>query len=89
MTTTEKIPYRWITYDVWGNDQDGWDVNAAYPTSVVYRISEHATDETILKTVWEDNADKVELEWSSEEDTIFFTIKETSEPLGEIRRIEE
>jgi hypothetical protein len=54
----------------------------------VYRISEDATDETILKTIWEDDADKVELEWLSENDTIFFSAKETSEPLGEIRRIE-
>lgn len=84
----DKPAWRWISYDVWGNQEDGWDVNAAYPTSVVYRISEHATNETILKTVWEDDAEKVELEWSSVEDTIFFSAKETSEPLGEIRRIE-
>jgi hypothetical protein len=84
----DKIAWRWISYDVWGNETDGWEVNAAYTTSVVYRISEDATDETILKTIWEDDADKVKLEWSSVEDTIFFSAKETSEPLGEIRRIE-
>lgn len=84
----DKPAWRWISYDVWGNSEDGWDVNASYTTSVVYRISEHATDETILKTVWEDDASEVELEWSSVEDTIFFTAKKTREPLGEIRRIE-
>lgn len=83
-----KPAWRWISYDVWGNSEDGWEVNASYTTSVVYRISEDATDETILKTIWEDDADKVELEWLSENDTIFFTAKKTSEPLGEIRRIE-
>jgi hypothetical protein len=82
-----KPAWRWISYDVWGNQEDGWDVNAAYPTSVVYRLSEDASDEAILKTVWEACADKVKLEWSSVEDTIFFSAKETSEPLGEIRRI--
>ena len=83
-----KSEWRWISYDVWGNQDEGWEVNAAYTTSVVYRISEHATNETILKTVWEADADKVKLEWSSVEDTIFFSAKETNEPLGEIRRIE-
>jgi len=82
-----KSEWRWISYDVWGNQDEGWEVNAAYPTSVVYRLSEDASDEAILKTIWEDDAGKVELEWSSVEDTIFFSAKETSEPLGEIRRI--
>lgn len=85
----DKPAWRWISYDVWGNSEDGWDVNAAYPTSVVYRLSEDATDETILKTIWEDDADKVEIEsWSSDQ-CVYFTCKETGEPLGEIRRIEE
>ena len=83
-----KSEWRWISYDVWGNQDEGWEVNAAYPTSVVYRLSEDASDAAILKTVWEADADKVRLEWSSVEDTIFFSAKETSEPLGEIRRIE-
>ena len=83
-----KPAWRWISYDVWGNQEDGWEVNAAYTTSVVYRLSEDASDEAILKTIWQDDADKVELEWLSENDTIFFTAKKTGEPLGEIRRIE-
>jgi hypothetical protein len=83
-----KIAWRWISYDVWGNSDDGYEVNAAYTTSVVYRISEDATDETILKTVWSDDSDKVEIECHSTEDTIYFVSKDDGQPLGEIRRIE-
>jgi len=84
----DKIAWRWISYDVWGNENDGWEVNAAYTTSVVYRISEHATNETILKTVWGDDSDEVKIESYSNEDTIYFVSKDYGQPLGEIRRIE-
>jgi hypothetical protein len=84
-----KIAWRWISYDVWGNSDDGYEVNAAYPTSVVYRLSLEASNETILKTVWDDDANEVEIESYSNEDTIYFVSKDDGKPLGEIRRIEE
>jgi hypothetical protein len=85
----DKTAWRWISYDVWGNENDGWEVNAAYPTSVVYRLPVEASDETILKTVWEDDSNEVEIESYSTEDTVYFVSKDDSKPLGEIRRIEE
>jgi hypothetical protein len=83
------IPWKWISYDVWGNENDGWEVNAAYSTSVVYRLPPEASDETILKTVWEDDSNEVEIESYSTEDTVYFVSKDDSKPLGEIRRLEE
>jgi hypothetical protein len=83
------IPWKWISYDVWGNSDDGWEVNAAYTTSIVYRLPPEADDKTILKTVWSDDSDEVEIECHSTEDTIYFVTKRDRLPLGEIRRLEE
>jgi len=85
----DKIAWRWISYDVWGNSDDGWEVNAAYSTDTVYRLPPEAKDKTILKTVWSDDSDEVEIESYSSEDTIYFVSKDYGQPLGEIRRIEE
>jgi hypothetical protein len=84
----DKIAWRWISYDVWGNQEDGWDVNAAYPTSVVYRLPPEADDKTILRTIFEEDADKIEIETYSSNDTIYFVCKDYGQPLGEIRRLE-
>ena len=43
-----------INYDVWGNSQDGFEVNAAYSTGIFVDISENDTDKTILKKLKED-----------------------------------
>jgi hypothetical protein len=85
----DKIAWKWVTYDVWGNSDDGWEVNAAYDTSVVYRLPQGVDDKTILKTVWEDDFNEVEIESYSTEDTVYFVSKRDRLPLGEIRRLEE
>ena len=41
------MEYEVISYDVWGNARDGFDVNAAYRTGVVISISDTDTDATI------------------------------------------
>lgn len=89
MTTTEKIPYRWITYDVWGNSEDGYEVNAAYSTYSVWRFDKDVTDETVIKAVFEEDADQVEIDPHCDEYGFVFLAKEDGKPLGELRRIEE
>ena len=42
-----------IQYDVWGNPQDGFEVNDAYSTGIVIDINENDSDKTILKKLKE------------------------------------
>tara|TARA_Y100000593_G_C4216702_1_gene289595 strand:+ start:615 stop:896 length:282 start_codon:yes stop_codon:yes gene_type:complete len=47
------MKFELINYDVWGNPQDGFEVNNAYSTGIVIDISENDTDKTILKKLKE------------------------------------
>lgn len=40
--------YRVYTYDVWGNEKDGWDVNDVYQTSDYVDIPDSPTDAQII-----------------------------------------
>lgn len=31
--TTKTIPFKVLTYDLWGNKKDGWEINDYYPHS--------------------------------------------------------
>ena len=42
-----------INYDVWGNSQDGFEVNSAYSTGIFINIEVFDTDKTILKKLKE------------------------------------
>ena len=44
--------WRYYSYDVWGNAEEGWDVNDVTRTSVTFEIPEGASDEEILSIVW-------------------------------------
>ena len=41
--------YEIIDYDVWGNEEDGWQVNQAFHTGRFVEIPEGATDAQIVR----------------------------------------
>jgi hypothetical protein len=43
-TTTYQV----ITYDVWGNAREGFEVNAAYTTDTYIEVSESTSDRAII-----------------------------------------
>ncbi len=45
--------YEIISYDVWGNPADGFEVNNAYRTGIFIGISENDSDKTILEKLKE------------------------------------
>lgn len=72
--------WRLYTYDVWGNAEDGWDVNEVLWTSVTENIPIDASDRAIREAFRFDP--RVGLE--GDEETIYLT-SETGKPLGELR----
>lgn len=45
---TKKECWRLVTYDVWGNEEDGYEVNNKFSTSTVVSIRENATDDQVI-----------------------------------------
>jgi len=45
----ETQTYKVISLDVWGNQREGFEVNAAYYTGLEVDLPEYATDEEIIQ----------------------------------------
>ena len=87
-----------IQYDVWGNPQDGFEVNNSFSTGIFIDINENDTDKTILKKLKEVGFLKKTAKFNCFEinNDIFFealyidhvTIKDGIYPFCELRRLE-
>ena len=86
-----------IQYDVWGNPQDGFEVNNSFSTGIFIDINENDTDKTILKKLKEvgflkKTAKYICFEIDGELDFSLYithvTIKDGAYPLCELRRTE-
>ena len=45
------MKYRLFTYDVWGNSDDGYEVNEVYKTDTYIHLTEDFEDKDIIKTM--------------------------------------
>ena len=45
------MKYRLYDYDLWGNEEDGYEVNNVLYSDIVFDIEEDTTDEDIIKQV--------------------------------------
>ena len=75
--------YSAYVYDVWGNAEDGWDVNDSFYTGEDIDIP---PDGNILKLI---DAHDLEIDPSSCDEVILLTEIGTGKPVGELRRQEE
>jgi hypothetical protein len=41
--------WEYISYDLWGNDEDGYEVNAAYTTGQIYEIEDWEDDTGVIR----------------------------------------
>lgn len=76
--------YDLIEYEVWGNDEDGYEVNDAHTIEKEIYIDEDWSDEKILETIeaWEN----VEIDNNGSSTDAFYLIdKRNGKPLGELR----
>lgn len=86
--------YEIITYDVWGNSEDGWDVNQAFHTRKFVSIPDgHEADADLIINILK-SEDVVDEEMNSKntnvdishEHTIYFERSDDSKPLFELRK---
>jgi hypothetical protein len=77
------MKYRFVSYDVWGNSKDGFEVNAAYYTSQYYDIEDGDSDYKINRKIGVRN---VTYEWH--ENAIYASLKNNGKPAFELRSAE-
>jgi hypothetical protein len=88
-----KHTYRLISFDVWGNENDGWDVNDAHYTGINIELDEDCTDKDIVKALKKCGYLKKTLKTKSvrfdgDDYCIYFSDARNSKPEGELRRYE-
>lgn len=81
--------YKLCTYDVWGNADDGYDVNDIHETSTIVELDPNASDAAILQALGDATGAKtsnVEVDMP-DEDTVWLTDKRDGKPLAELRAV--
>jgi len=43
------MKYKLYTYDLWGNEKDGYQVSDVYPSNITIELTPNDSDETIIK----------------------------------------
>lgn len=79
MTTTT---YQVISYEVWGNARDGFEVNAAYTTNNYIEVSESTSDRAINRRLGVRG-----ISWDGDERTLYGTVKRNGMPALELRAV--
>ena len=83
MLTTTR--YRFWSYDVWGNENDGFEVNDVYSSMAVVNIDERISDEDICEIVKSWYGEKVVMDQGSDVDVMYFSSEANGQPICELR----
>ncbi len=88
---TQKHTYKFVSYDVWGNDADGYEVNDAHYTGDMIVLKQGIPDKVIISKCtemgWvnpELNVGDIEIE-GEEGHTLYFMYTPTCYPMFELR----
>jgi len=77
------MKYEVITYDVWGNARDGFEVNQAFTTGRYIEVCENTSDMAINRRLGIRG-----VEWDGEpEDALYGTVKRNGMPALELRAV--
>lgn len=77
-----------ITYDIWGNESDGWEVNNSFRTGNRIEFDESITDNELEELVFNELGFIGTVDNSqSFSDCIYFTDESNGCPVFELRRV--
>lgn len=77
-----------ITYDIWGNESDGWEVNNSFRTGRLIELDESITDNELEELVLKELGMIGTVDNSqSFNDCIYFADEFNGCPLFELRRV--
>jgi hypothetical protein len=81
--------WRLYTYDLWGNEEDGYEVNDVYRTPEILRFDAECTDAELLAYLESDagplNPGECEIDATSDEDRIYIIAASDGHPVCELR----
>ena len=78
------MKYQGYTYDVWGNEEDGYEVNNVSYTGEDFDIPEDATDAEIVRCI---NGLNITVDPGiGDEETLYLISTIDGKPIGELRR---
>lgn len=76
--------YVWYTWEMWGNEVDGWDFNNRYCSGATYELSGDETDEELVVLLG-GKPEEIEVDGNSDpEFSIVFQRVKDGKPLGEL-----
>ncbi len=80
--------YKLYTYDLWGNDEDGYDINDYYTHSDTFVITDDMTDKEVIALLDFNQPETIEIDSNySDSETFYFVDNVTGKPICELRPI--
>ena len=83
------MKYKLYTYDLWGNEEDGFIINDYYAHSDTFEIDENMTDEQIIELLEFVNPNSIMINEIGFPENIYFLLARNQKPLCELRLIQE
>lgn len=83
------MKYRLYIYDVWGNSEDGYEVNDKFPQCTI-EVADINNDEAIFDALTDEGycINGVEINIEGDEQVLYFDSSIDGKPLAELRRVE-
>lgn len=80
--------YVWYSWEMLGNEQEGWDFNNRFCSGTTYELSGDESDEELVVLLG-GNSEEIEVDGNSDpEFSIVFRRLEDDKPLGELVPVE-
>lgn len=89
--THAVLKFREVTYDVWGNARDGFEVNDKFRGSAIVSLTPEATDGDIMAALRAagiiprgSRATSYSIEWDGGDNPVYISRRKDGKPLGEL-----
>lgn len=79
--------YQLYTYDLWGNDKDGYNINDYYVQNEFFDILDDMTEQQIISLIDFTKPSNIEIANHSPENEIYFVTIEEGRPVCELRLV--
>ena len=84
--------YELVTYDVWGNEKDGWEVNQSFSTGIFINLVMGDDTELLQQMVDGDiltENHEVKIDNNSDDEYVLYLVNRfTEKPVAELRHVE-
>jgi len=83
------VRYKLYTYDLWGNDKDGYQINDYYEQSDIYEVIDPDNDSDLISMIDFTNPESIEINHSESCNDYIYFQTHAGKPVCELRRIDQ